>query len=186
MIVVRAAAAEDAASIANIYAPYVAQSAVSFEVEPPTAAEIARRIDDHDGLYPWLVAHNDDDSTLLGFAYASQFRPRPGYRYTVETGAYVATDIVGLGVGRLLYTTLLATLEAQDFTQAIASITLPNERSIDLHEAVGFQRAGVYRAVGFKHGQWRDVSIWQRELAEASLPPLEPKKFTEVGVVRDS
>lgn len=183
MITVRAATPADAVAIGAIYGPHVATGHASFELAPPPPEEIASRMAAFDGLYPWLVAHGGDDPTLLGFAYATQFRARPAYRWTVETGAYVATDLVGQGIGRLLYRSLLATLEAQDFTQAVASITLPNERSIDMHEHVGFRRAGVYRSAGFKDGQWRDVGIWQRALAPAVAPPPEPQPFARVGVV---
>lgn len=186
MIVVRAPTGDDAAAILGVYNPYVAASAVSFETEPPSLEEMRGRIAGSDGLYPWLVAHHDDDGVILGFAFAAQFRPRPAYRWTVETGAYVAGDLVGKGIGRLLYASLVATLEAQHFTQAVAAIALPNPRSIDMHEAVGFRRAGVYRSVGYKHGQWRDVGIWQRDLAATHNPPEEPRRFADVGVVRDS
>lgn len=186
MIVIRAATPADAPAILGVYNPYVAASAVSFETEPPSLDEMTARIGGSDGLYPWLVAHHDDDGIILGFGYAGRFRERAAYRWTVETGCYVAGNLVGKGIGRMLYASLIATLEAQDFTQAIASVTLPNDRSIDMHEAVGFRRAGVYRSVGFKHGQWRDVGIWQRDLATAANPPEEPKRFADVGVVRGS
>ena len=186
MITVRAARAADAAGIAAIYGPHVAIGHASFELEAPSPDDMAARIEAFDGLYPWLVAHNSDDPTLLGFSYATQFRTRAGYRWTAETGAYVLADLQGQGIGRLLYASLLATLEAQHFTQAVASITLPNDHSISMHEAVGFRRAGVYRSVGFKNGQWRDVGLWQRALAPAMSPPPEPKPFGEVGVVLDS
>jgi phosphinothricin acetyltransferase len=87
-------------------------------------------------------------------------------------------------VGRLLYEALIDTLRAQGFVHAIGAITLPNDRSIRLHEATGFRRAGVYREVGFKHGQWIDVGFWQCELNTPVVPPMEPKKFSDVGVVR--
>ena len=186
MIAIRAATAADAGGIAAIYGPHVATGHASFELEPPAPEDMAARIGAHDGLYPWLVAHEADDPTLLGFAYATQFKTRAGYRWTVETGAYVLADLQGHGIGRRLYASLLATLEAQHFTQAVASITLPNDHSISMHEAVGFRRAGVYRQVGFKSGQWRDVGLWQRDLAPARTPPREPTPFGEVGVVLDS
>ena len=183
MITIRAATAADAGGISAIYGPHVAIGHASFEFGAPSPEDMAARIGSFDGLYPWIVAHNDDDPTLLGFAYATQFRTRAGYRWTVECGAYVLADLQGQGIGRRLYASLLATLEAQDFTQAVASITLPNDHSISMHEAVGFRRAGVYRAVGFKSGQWRDVGLWQRALAPSAAPPPEPRPFAEVGVV---
>lgn len=186
MITVRAATAADAGGIAAIYGPHVAIGHASFELEAPSAENMAARITGFDGLYPWLVAHNADDPTLLGFAYATQFKTRAGYNWTVETGAYVLADMAGQGIGRRLYASLLATLEAQDFTQAVASITLPNDHSISMHEAVGFRRAGVYRSVGYKGGQWRDVGLWQRALAPTLAPPPKPKRFADVGVVLGS
>lgn len=181
MIVVRAATPDDAIAIAGIYNSYVASSAISFETEPPTLDDMRGRIAGGDGVYPWLVAYHDDGGPLIGFACASQFRSRAAYRWTVETSAYVASNFVGQGAGGILYTALLDTLERQGFTQAVASITLPNDRSISLHEAAGFRRAGVYRSVGYKLGQWRDVGIWQRDLAAAHNPPEEPKRFVDVG-----
>ncbi len=88
------------------------------------------------------------------------------------------------GVGRLLYEALIDTLRAQGFTQAIAAITLPNDASISLHESVGFRRAGVYREVGYKQGRWIDVGFWQCELNDSKVPPVEPRPFSAVGVVR--
>lgn len=184
MIVIRAATPDDVGAILGIYAPSVAASAVSFETQVPSHDDMRARIGGEDGLYPWLVAHHDDDGIVMGYAYAGRFRTRAAYRWSVETGAYVAGNLQGQGVGRMLYAALIATLEAQDFTQAIASIALPNDHSISMHEAVGFRRAGVYRSVGYKHGQWRDVGIWQRNLAAAGNPPEEPRRFADVGVVR--
>lgn len=169
----RAAAFPDAAAIAEIYAPYVTASAVSFETEPPDAAAIGARIAAARDAYPWLVAVNEGD-VVLGYAYASAFRPRPAYRYTVETTVYVARDAQRRGVGGALYRALIATLEAQRYVQAIAAITLPNPASVALHEGLGFGPAGVYRQVGYKVGGWHDVGLWQRALAPMTSPPTEP------------
>ena len=98
---------------------------------------------------------------------------------------YVADVSQRSGIGRLLYEALVDTLTAQGFTQAMGVIALPNDGSIKLHEAVGFRRAGVFREVGHKHGRWIDVGYWQRELAEPAAHPAEPKRFADVGVVRD-
>lgn len=184
MIHIRPATAEDAAAIARIYTPYVVTSAVSFEDDPPSARKIAERMLFREGFYPWLVAIAAEDETVLGFAYATRFRERPAYRFAVETSVYVASELQRNGVGRMLYEALIDTLESQGFTQAIAAIALPNDASIKLHEAMGFFRAGIYREIGYKHGQWRDVGLWQRELATPEIPPPEPKSFREIGVVR--
>jgi L-amino acid N-acyltransferase YncA len=170
---VRAATADDAAAIASIYAPYVVGSIVSFETQPPDAAEMARRIAEGEGLYPWFVACEGEE--LLGYAYACAFRTRPAYRFTVETTVYVADGAHRRGIGTLLYRALLPVLEAQGFAQAIAAITLPNEASVRLHEAQGFSQIGTYERVGFKFREWRSVGLWQRGLAPLSTRPEEPK-----------
>ncbi len=186
MIAIRAAAPEDAAAIAAIYAPHVLTGTVSFEIEPPDARAMRGRMAASDGLYPWLVATTggEIDGGVIGYAYATRFRDRPAYRYVVETSIYVADTAQRQGAGRLLYEALIDTLRAQGFVHAISALALPNDASITLHESVGFRRAGVYREVGFKHGQWIDVGIWQRELNEPVVPPVEPKPFSEIGVVR--
>ncbi len=181
-IAIRAAGAADAAAIAEIYAPYVRASTISFEAEPPAAAAMAERMT-ASPLHPWLVA-TDEDGMVLGYAYATNFKARVAYRWTVETSVYLAGDQRGKGVGRLLYGALLTTLKAQGFAQAVAVIALPNDWSISLHESVGFRRAGQLREVGFKAGSWLDIGYWQAELDELSNPPAEPRAFTEIGVVR--
>ena len=186
MIAIRGAEASDAAPIAAIYAPHVLTGTVSFEIDPPDARAMRTRMAASDGLYPWLVATTGgDEGGVIGYAYATKFRDRPAYRYVCETSIYLTDASSGSGVGRLLYSALIDTLRAQGFVHAIGAIALPNDRSIRLHEAVGFRRAGVYREVGFKHGRWIDVGFWQCELNEPAVPPVEPRKFSDVGVVRD-
>ncbi len=185
MVAVRAARPEDAAAIAAIYAPYVLGGTVSFETEAPDARAIRTRMAASGGLYPWLVATNgENDTGILAYAYASRFRDRPAYKWTVETSVYVAGAVQGQGIGRLLYEALIDTLRAQGFTQAIGVLSLPNDQSIKTHEAVGFRRAGVYREIGFKLGRWIDVGFWQCQLHDARTPPADPRPFSDVGVVR--
>lgn len=183
-IVIRAARPEDAASIAAIYAPHVLVGTVSFETEAPDTRQIRTRMAASGGLYPWMVATIGDEGGVLAFAYAARFREREAYRFVCETTVYVADAAQRQGAGRLLYEALIDTLRAQGFTQAIGVIALPNDQSIKLHEAVGFRRAGVYREVGYKNGQWIDVGHWQCELNEPAVPPVEPRRFADVGVVR--
>jgi L-amino acid N-acyltransferase YncA len=176
---IRRATAEDAAAIASIYAPYVRASVVSFETEAPDAAEMSGRIAALGDLYPWLAAC-DEDGAMLGYAYACAFRPRPAYRFSVETTVYVAERAHGRGIGTALYGALLPLLEAQGFVQAIGAITIPNEASIRLHEACGFVRAGTYEKVGFKLGEWRSVGLWQKALAPMAAQPEEPRPVSAV------
>ena len=187
MIDIRAALPEDAGAIAGIYAPHVLTGTVSFALAPPDARAMRARMAASDGYYPWLVVTNGDGAShagVLGFAYATRFRDRPAYKYVVETSIYMAGAAQGQGIGRMLYAALLDTLRAQGFTQAIGGIALPNDASIRTHEAVGFRRAGIYREVGYKQGQWIDVGFWQAELNESTIPPAEPRPFREVGLVR--
>ncbi|HEU0043783.1 GNAT family N-acetyltransferase [Sphingomonas sp.] len=185
MIAIRPATAADAAAITAIYAPHVLVGVASFETAPPHAPTMARRMAASDGLYPWLVATQGEESGgVIAYAYASAFAEREAYRWAVETTVYVADAAQRQGAGRLLYGALVDTLRAQGFTQAIGRIALPNEGSIALHEAVGFRRAGVFREVGWKHGRWIDVDLWQCELGEPTSPPAEPRRFAEVGLVR--
>lgn len=182
MTELRPATADDAEAIATIYAPYVVTNAVSFETKAPTTKEMKARIAAGDGVYPWIVA--DVEGVVLGYAYAKPFRPGPTHRFGVEVAVYVAGDMEGKGVRRSLLQALTATLTEQNFTQAICTLMTPNDKLIQLYESVGFRRAGAYREVCYKNGQWSDIGLWQRELSEAASPPEELKPFSETGVVR--
>lgn len=184
-IQLRAAEPADAAAIAAIYAPYVLTGTVSFEFDPPDARQMRGRMEASGGLYPWIVATNAEGRGVLGYAYAAKWRERAAYRYVVETSVYVAGALQGQGVGRLLYEALIDTLRAQGFTQAIGVISLPNEHSIRAHEQVGFRRAGQLREIGFKEGRWVDIGLWQCELNDSVVPPVEPRPFSEIGIRRD-
>ena len=175
-VTIRAGTAGDAEAIAAVYAPYVTDSIVSFEAEPPGAAEMRRRIESGGDLYPWFVG--EVDGSVVGYASASPFRTRPAYRYTVETSVYLAPAACGRGLGERLYRQLIEALTAQGFAQAIGAVTLPNPASVRLHEKLGFVRAGTYRRVGYKFGTWLDVGLWQRALAEPTNPPAEPLRLT--------
>ena len=176
MVLIRLANEADAAGIAEVYRPYVEDSRISFEEQAPDAAEMARRIaGDRPGLYPWLVA--DEGGRVLGFASSSPFRTRPAYRWSVETGIYVAPDNCGRGLGKRLLSALTDLLERQGYVAAIGAIALPNDPSVRLHEALGFEPAGIYRGTGFKMGTWIDVGLWQKDLAPRTTSPAEPQPF---------
>jgi L-amino acid N-acyltransferase YncA len=170
---IRLASEEDAGAIATIYAPYVTDSCISFEEVAPGEAEMAERIrGDRPGLYPWFVA--EEEGKVRGFASSAPFRSRLAYRWTVETGIYLAPDAGGRGIGRQLLSTLLDVLERQGYVAAIGAIALPNSISVALHERLGFAHAGTYRQVGFKMGQWLDVGLWEKNLAARTVSPIEP------------
>lgn len=152
----------DAAACAALYAPFVAESWVSFEFEPPSADEMARRMADYGASHAWLVA--EIDGALAGFAYGSPHRARAAYASSCDVAVYVDPAHARRGIGRALYAALIPMLADKRFHAAFAGIALPNEASIDLHEAMGFTPVGIYREVGWKLGQWRDVGWWQRLL----------------------
>ena len=168
----------DAGAIADIYAPHVDGSPTSFETEPPPAAEIQRRIAETTTQYPWLVC--DCGGAVAGYAYATRHRVRDAYQWCVETSVYVHPDFQHLGVARGLYTSLFAILAAQGFVNAYAGITLPNARSVALHEKLGFLPLAVYRGIGFKAGEWHDVGWWHLIVSKHRPAPQPPKPLSEV------
>jgi len=166
-LAIRDAVGSDVDALLAIYRPFVTETAVSFELEPPTTAEFARRVADAQSQWAWLVAERDGE--ILGYAYGSPFRSRAAYRWSVETSAYVHGAHRGQGVGKALYERLLGLLADRGYCTAYAGIALPNDASVRLHKAAGFSEVGVFRRAGRKFGRWHDVSWWQREL-RASPP----------------
>ncbi len=156
----RLAKASDAAAVARIYHPVVAETPASFELVPPTAAEMRRRIAK---AHLWLVY--EKGGKVIGYAYASPHHDRAAYRRSVNVSVYIDESHRGRGIGRALYRELFARLKKKHFVNACAGITLPNKASVGLHESLGFRKVGVYRRIGFKLGRWRDVGWWQLALA---------------------
>lgn len=166
---------DDAAAIAGIYAHYVRDSVITFELDPPDAGEIAARIDAILPLYPFLVAQQA--GSVLGYAYAGRLYERAAYRWTAETTVYVAQNRHRRGIGQLLYDALIAALTAQGFQSVVGKITLPNLASVALHERLGFRQAGLLAQVGHKQGAWHDVGIYQLQLGSRPDRPEEPRPF---------
>jgi phosphinothricin acetyltransferase len=176
---IRLATPDDAAGVLAIYAPVVVETATSFEETPPTLEDMRRRIADTLESYPWLVC--DRGGMVAGYAYATRFRARAGYRWSVETSVYIHPECQRVGVGRALYRSLFAVLALQGFVSAYAGIAVPNYGSTGLHEAVGFEPIGVYWNVGYKLGAWHNVGWWQRELRE---PPAHPEPPLSLAAAR--
>jgi L-amino acid N-acyltransferase YncA len=172
---IRLATPEDAAAILAIYAPIVRDTAISFEVEPPTCVEMAARIATTLQHLPWLVC--DRQGEILGYVYASAHRARAAYQWSVDVTVYIHPAARRSGIGRALYTALFAFLALQGFFQCFAGITLPNPASIGLHASLGFQAIGIYRHVGYKLGAWHDVGWWQRALQPCQHQPAPPTAF---------
>ena len=176
--VIRPATKHDAEQIAAVYAPYVTDTVISFETEPPTAEEVRRRIEDTLQHYPWLVCEHQ--GWLLGYAYAAAHGSRAAYIWSVDVSVYVRRGAHRRGVGRALYTSLFAALCLQGFYNAYAGATLPNPASVGLHEAMGFRQVGVYRGVGYKMGAWHDVVWWHLPLRERVADPDPPAALPSV------
>lgn len=160
----REARATDAAACAAIYAPYVTGTAITFETEPPSAGEMAARIEIASRGYAWLVL--EEQGHVVGYAYGGRFHVRPAYRWAAEVSVYLAPGRRRTGGGRALYEALLARLRERGFRIAIAGMTLPNEASVGLHEALGFEPVGTYRRIGYKLGDWHDVAWMQCRLLD--------------------
>lgn len=162
----RPAVPADIPSIAAIYAHHVLHGTASFEITPPDAAEIGRRRDNalQYGL-PYLVA--EAGPTIVGYAYATPYRPRPAYRFTIEDSIYVHHAHVGKGIGRQLLAALIHHCEQGPWHQMIAVIgDSANTPSIRLHEQLGFVPAGILKSVGWKFDRWLDTVLMQRNLKD--------------------
>jgi phosphinothricin acetyltransferase len=161
---IRPSTAADVPAIAAIYGYHVLNGVASFELDPPDDAEIARRRESVLALgLPYLVAELDGE--VVGYSYASLYRPRPAYRFTLENSVYVHHQMAGRGIGRLLLNALIEECTAAGYHQMIAVIGgSDNTASMALHAACGFERAALLHEVGWKFGRWVDSVFMQRTL----------------------
>ena len=166
-VTIRSARSEDAADIQAIYAPFVQETSVSFETVPPSVETMAARISSNLARHGYFVA--ESEAGILGFAYASPYRPRPAYDRTAEVSVYLAPQAQGRGLAQALYRALFAHLAARGFHTAVAIVTLPNLQSAQLHERCGFAHVGSLQDVGRKFGQWHGTAIYQRMIGQADL-----------------
>jgi phosphinothricin acetyltransferase len=176
---IRLASAADAAAVQTIYAPYVRETAISFELSPPSVDAIGQRIARTLAAYPWLVCQ-DATGEVLGYAYGGRLAERAAYDWAAEVSVYVRQDHHRHGVGAALYTTLLAILKLQGYYRALAIIALPNEASVGLHRTLGFTDAGVLHRVGYKLGRWHDVGYMELSLQPDDRPPRPPRPLAAV------
>ncbi|WP_324757991.1 arsinothricin resistance N-acetyltransferase ArsN1 family B [Haloarcula montana] len=172
MVEIRLARPADAPACREIYAPFVRDSAITFETDLPSEAAFTERLTETLEHRPWLVCEHDGQ--VLGYAYASPHRNRDAYKWAVESSVYVAEGARRSGVARGLYRSLFAVLERQGYRTVYAGITVPNQPSRAFHEAMGFDRVGTYENVGYKHGEWHDVEWWGRTLRDDDEAPSEP------------
>ena len=173
---IRPARAEDAQALAEIYVHHVLHGTATFETEAPDQTEMGTRLAKVTGVgAPWLVAEAAD-GTLLGYAYAAQFRDRPAYRMTCESSVYIRQDRRGQGLGKALMSELLDASTAAGFRQMIAVIGGAEPGSIALHAALGFEHIGRVRSSGRKFGRWLDTVYMQLSLGpgDSEPPEVEP------------
>lgn len=173
-MVIREATEEDAAACAEIYEPYVTDTVISFETEPPKPDEMAERIAKASRSYAWLVLE-DDEGRVAGYAYGGPFSGRQSYRWSCEVSIYLELGRRRTGGGRALYQALLDRLAERGFRTFAAGMALPNDASAGLHRAMGFEPVGTYRRIGYKLGAWRDVAWVQLCLPDSDDPPAEPR-----------
>ncbi len=174
---IRMATIEDAAAFLAIYEYYVQTTAITFEYETPSEEEFRERIRNTLRKYPYIVACREGE--VVGYAYASAFKQRAAYGWSVETSIYVQKDAHGQGIGKLLYEVLENILKLQNVLNANACIAYPNPESIAFHEYFGYKKVAHFTRCGYKQGQWWDM-IWMEKLLGEHLP--EPK---EVMAVRE-
>jgi phosphinothricin acetyltransferase len=169
---IRLASPDDAAAILEIYRPFCESTAISFEYAAPSLEEIAARIHAVGTRFPWLVLVDDD--VIAGYAYANRHRERAGYAWSVDSTVYVGPTHRRRRVGTALYTALFHLLRRQGYFKVYAGITLPNDASTGMHQALGFTLVGVYEGVGYKFGAWHDVAHYQLALQPERADPDPP------------
>jgi phosphinothricin acetyltransferase len=160
---IRPATTQDAAALAAIYNHYIVNTVVTFEETPISAEDMKARLAEVAAAnLPWLVA--EEGGKVVGYAYASKWKGRCAYRYSVESSAYLAPEAVSRGWGTKLYTALFAALREKSIHAVIGGIALPNPASVALHEKFGMQKVAHFSEVGYKFKQWVDVGYWQMKL----------------------
>lgn len=179
-LAIRPATAADLDAITDIYADAVRNGTASYELEPPTRAEMAARFEAlSSGGFPYIAATSA--ARVVGYAYAGPFRPRPAYRFVVEDSIYVAPDTKGRGLGRLLLERLIVETERLGFRQMIAVIGdgHPESASVKLHERMGFRHSGRLEGSGYKHGRWLDTTFMQLSMNGGAGTAPDPDSLPE-------
>jgi L-amino acid N-acyltransferase YncA len=172
---IRLAEEKDGAAMRAIYAYYVEHTHVSFEYTAPDDGEFLSRIQATVAEFPWLVCLHGGQ--VIGFAYAHKHRVRDAYQWSPESTIYLASGFHTKGIGRVLYETLFAILRVQGYHHVFAGVALPNEKSVAIHQRLGFEQIGVFRKVGYKNGKWYDTQWFQLHLQPQADVPVTPRKL---------
>ncbi len=153
---------QDIKEILDVYAPYILNTVITFETEVPSLDSFTKRIDDILSKYPFFVCKHN--GKVVGYSYASKFKERAAYNSSVETTVYISPDFHKKGVGTTLYTMLLESIKEHNYYMAYACISLPNEKSIALHNKLGFTLAGTLHNAGYKFGKYIDIVFYEKKL----------------------
>jgi len=175
---IRQAGPQDAEAMLAIYSPFIEQTSITFETTTPDAAQFAKRISDYMTDFPWLVA--ESGGIIAGYAYASRYRERLAYQWSVECSVYIHPDHYRKGIAQALYRSLFVILQKQGFNNVYAVINLPNDQSVALHEALGFRWFATYDHVGYKLGKWKNVGWWALQLNDYIDDPPAPIPFAQL------
>ena len=172
---IRDARRSDVPAMLAIYAPFVEHTAVSFEYEVPTEAEFARRLEEHQAAFPWLVC--EENGRVMGYAYAGRAFERAAYGWNAEISCYLAPELRGRGVGRRLYARIEKILTRLGYYKLFAVVTSANAPSVAFHRALGFRDAACFRNVGYKQGGWYDVLWLEKTLCDRPEPQCLPQNY---------
>ena len=172
---IRDARRSDVPAMLAIYAPFVEHTAVSFEYDVPTEAEFARRLEEHQAAFPWLVC--EENGRVMGYAYAGRAFERAAYGWNAEISCYLAPELRGRGVGRRLYARIEEILTRLGYYKLFAVVTSANAPSVAFHRALGFRDAACFRNVGYKQGGWYDVLWLEKTLCARPEPQCLPQNY---------
>lgn len=178
---IRLAVEDDCSSILNIYAPFISDTAITFEYKIPSLKEFGARMAKIQKTYPWLVCEIGGE--IAGYAYASRYGEREAFDWSVELSIYISPDFQRKSIGKALYCALLDILKLQGFYNAYALVSVPNAKSEKLHESFGFETVGQFRNVGYKLKSWRNIKTFGLKLNEYENSPEKPKA---VGIVSNA
>lgn len=176
--IIRLATSKDAAAILNIYAPYIQHTSLTFEQDVPPLKDFENRITDYLKSWPWLIC--EIDGILAGYAYASRYRERICYQWSVECSVYIHDNYQQTGIANALYEGLMEILKRQGYVNVYAVINLPNPKSVSFHERFGFKWFATFDHVGYKLGEWKNVGWWQIMLNELADDPPFPIPFEKM------
>lgn len=181
--IVRLVEKNDAASILNIYGPYVLNTAITFEYDVPTIDEYMNRIETAISEFPWLVCLQSNE--IVGYAYATKFRYRTAYQWSPESTIYLSPSIQGKGVARILYETLFEILKLQGYFSVFAGVAIPNEQSEGLHIGTGFEEIGVFKNIGYKLREWHSTRWYQLKLQKYISEPNVPVNINRCKLTQE-